>query len=55
MRNIEEIRRRIVYWREASQRLHDRDFLGRNWLAVAMADADILIDTLEELLAEMQQ
>jgi hypothetical protein len=43
----DETRWRIERWREASQRFYELDFLNRRWIAEAIADADVLIESID--------
>jgi len=45
-----ELRQRIQWLRDGGERLDQRDYFGRNWLAQYAADADVIADCLEELL-----
>ena len=38
----------IRNYRAASQRMYERHFMERNWIAMMMADADCLVDELEK-------
>ena len=45
-----DVRERIAEFRDGEERLHQRDYLGRGWLATYAAHAAVLVDELEERL-----
>lgn len=53
--DMEDLRGRIEQHHEGSQRLYGADFLGRGWLAGWTANADVLVDELEQTKAERLQ
>ena len=46
----EDLRSRIVWFREGSNRLYTRNFFRKTWLAWYVGDADVLVDALEAML-----
>ena len=46
----EDLRSRIVWFREGGERLYKRNFFRKTWLAWYVADGDVLVDALEEML-----
>ena len=46
----DDLRSRIMWFREGSNRLYTHSFFRKMWLAWYVADADVLVDALEEVL-----
>lgn len=49
---LADLKSRKVAWQAASERFYRGDFLHRSWVADAIADADVLIDTIDALREE---
>lgn len=49
---LADMKSRWQRWQAASERFYRGDFLHRSWVADAIADADVLIDTIDALREE---